>query len=349
MLTSRSGPFLLAIVSAALVVAGCSSGRAATPVPRPPATTAVTMAPRADLAVALDQAAPSGGRPQALAPFADCADLLAWTKDRLLERVTPYGLVDAGGYIDQAGGGIIPPGPPTTYGAAAPGTPGPVANRAPGAAGETSTTNTQEIGVDEGDIAETDGRTVYSLIDNHLRSADLDTKRLLADQEVPPGDQQMVLDAGTLLVVTQEQSSGTPDTIISRYRLAAGVPSLTSRTYFEGTVLAVRSIDHTARVVLTQSLVQRIPFVRPRTDRDTDQDAALAENKRVIDELTTDDVLPRAYEAGVDGTSGPLHPAIDCTRIGHPQDFSGFGVVWVEAVALGAPDRPPTGAAGGGG
>jgi hypothetical protein len=290
-------------------------------------------------------------RPLAFTSFADCGALLAWTKARLLERVTAYGLEQPGEYP-----GPYPPnelglaGAPATTAAAAPGTVAAPAVPAPAgsASGDTSTTNTQELGVDEGDIADTDGRYVYSIIDHHLRSVDLDGERLLFDRQLPQGDHQLVLDGNALLVVTQESNwtTGAPDTIVARYRVSAGVPALAGQTYLEGTTLAVRSIGHTARVALTDSLVDRVPFVRPRTDSDEDEAAALAQNRRVIAELTIDDLLPRAYDGAADGTTGPLRPAIDCSRVGHPDDFSGFGLVWVAAVDLATPSRPPTGAAG---
>jgi hypothetical protein len=276
------------------------------------------------------------------AAFEDCDALLSWTKGRLLERVTPYGLGDGSWPIPPDVGFEAPATTPAGLDGSVTVT---TATPAP-ASGDTSTTNTQEVGVDEGDLAETDGRYVYSIIDNHLRSVDLDTSRLVTDQELPPGEYQMVLAGDSLLVVAQEWTSVNGEAVVSRYRVADGVPALAGRTHLEGTTLAVRSIDRNARLVLSQSIVARIPFVRPRTDSEEDEKAALAENKRVIATLTVDDLLPRAYDVDASGASGPLRPALACTDVGHPTDFSGFGIVWVAATDLGAPERPPVGAAG---
>ena len=278
------------------------------------------------------------------AAFQDCAALLSWTQERLLERVTPYGIGGGGWPVLEDGRIEVPLTTAAAAEAAAPDAAAP-ATAVP-TAGDTSTTNTQEVGVDEGDIAETDGRFVYSIIDSHLRSVDLDTARLVSDQELPAGDYQMVLDDGGLLVVGQDWSSASGEAVASRYAIAAGVPSLVGRTHLEGGTVAVRSIDGVARIVVSESIVQRIPFVRPRTDSDEDEKTALAENKRVIDELTVDDLLPRAYDVDANGASGPLRRAIECADVGHPADFSGFGIVWVAAVDLHAPERPPVGAAG---
>jgi hypothetical protein len=279
------------------------------------------------------------------AAFEDCDALLSWTKDRLLERVTPYGL-GGGGWPVMEGDLEAPGTAPAGLDGRAQAAPTTTAASAAPAAGETSATNTQEAGVDEGDIAETDGRFVYSIIDNHLRSVDLAGSRLVSDQELPPGEYQMVLAGDSLLVVAQEWSSPSGEAVVSRYRVAAGLPDLVGRTHLEGTALAVRSIDRTARLVLSQSIVHRIPFVRPRTDSEEDERVALAANKRVIADLTVDDLLPRAYDVDASGASGALRPALDCADIGHPTDFSGFGIVWVAATDLSAPERPPVGVAG---
>jgi hypothetical protein len=331
-------------VGAWLLAAGCAAGVPATRSGTDPVLEAnvSTQPPVSPAAVATGRGGVGASVGGLYAAFEDCDALLSWTKDRLLERVTAYGLGDPGWPIPPDGDLEAPMSSPAGVDDRAPST---TAAPAP-ASGGTSTTNTQEVGVDEGDLAETDGRYVYSIIDNHLRSVDLDASRLVSDQELPPGDYQMVLAGDSLLVVAEEWTGPSGEAVVSRYRVAAGVPELAGRTHLEGTALAVRSIDRNARLVLSQSIVQRIPFVRPRTDSEEDEKAALAENKRVIAELTVDDLLPRAYDVDASGASGPLRPALDCADIGHPTEFSGFGIVWVAATDLSAPERPPVGAAG---
>jgi uncharacterized secreted protein with C-terminal beta-propeller domain len=57
----------------------------------------------------------------------------------------------------------------------------------------TSTTNTQEAGVDEGDLTETDGRFVYSVLDDRLRSVDLDTETFGERGRAPLRRAQLIL------------------------------------------------------------------------------------------------------------------------------------------------------------
>ncbi len=215
--------------------------------------------------------------------------------------------------------------------------------------GGTSSTNTQEPGVDEGDIAETDGRFVYSILDGTLRSVDLAASTLVAEQALPPqaARYEMVLDGAALLVVTTASTAiGQPDTIADRYSVTDGVPSLISRTHLEGVPLATRSIDGMVRIVLMQQMTNRLPFVRPRYGDQANLDTALEANRRVIKGLTIDDLLPRAYDEHANGTGGPMRQSLDCASVGHPGEFSGFGLTWVAEVDLRNGTRPPHGSAG---
>jgi hypothetical protein len=282
--------------------------------------------------------------------FGDCDEMLSWTKERLLERVTPYGLDPIGWYAG------IEDGAPMSTDAAPAATEAAAADNAaaapvPTRAGGTSTTNTQEVGVDEGDIAETDGRFVYSIIDGMLRSVDLDTSTLVSEEplDMPASNYEMILDTDSMLVVgVSYLSNGFGETIADRYSVAAGVPTLVSRTHLEGTPLATRSIDGTARIVLAHAMTSRIPFVQPRYGASPadNLDKAHDANKQVIEDLTVDDLLPRAFEEQPGGSTGPLRQSLDCTTVGHPGEFSGFGLTWIAEINLRDGQAPPTGAAG---
>ena len=335
MTRSLSHPVLLAAATAVVALGGCSAdGRATAPGPvtRPAGAAGVRPA-GVRTGTGTDRSVAQ------LESFGSCDDLVSWTKARLRERVTAYGL--GGPYPYPYGDDVVrtEEGAATTAVAAG----APLPSAAP--AGGTSTTNTQEAGVDEGDIVETDGRYVYSVVDGHLRSVDLDAGTLLADLEAPQGDQQMLLDGDALLIVTQSWSEPHGDAIASRYVLREGVPTLAARTHLEGSILATRAIDGVARLVLSQPLADRLPFVVPRAGGEDDERDALAENRRVIEALTADQLLPRRYSEDALGTTGAIEPALDCDRIGHPSDFSGFGLVWVATIDLHG-DADPQGAAG---
>ena len=66
-----------------------------------------------------------------------------------------------------------------------------------------SGTNTQEVGVDEGDIVETDGNYVYVAGQDGLRIVSVADAEVVASPELPGGSHQMILDGNRLLVATQ--------------------------------------------------------------------------------------------------------------------------------------------------
>ena len=82
-----------------------------------------------------------------------------------------------------------------------------------------SGTNTQEVGVDEGDIVETDGEYVYVANTDGLRVVSVYGTGVVAEPELPRGSHQLLLDGGRLLVVTSSWS-GSPDTVVSLYDVA---------------------------------------------------------------------------------------------------------------------------------
>ncbi|HEU0041864.1 MAG TPA: beta-propeller domain-containing protein, partial [Jiangellaceae bacterium] len=97
----------------------------------------------------------------ALVSFDACADALDHLKSEALERVGPWGL---------SGGGdvVVFDGPM----AAAESAGDAVAGAAPEASRAHSTTNVQEIGVDEPDVIKTDGRLIVTVVGPTLRVID---------------------------------------------------------------------------------------------------------------------------------------------------------------------------------
>lgn len=272
---------------------------------------------------------PGGGPGRSFVPyqsFGSCDALLDWTKEQMLARVTPWGLEDGwwwgpemGGVDDRADGARTAPDAPT---------------EGSGEGSNTSTTNTQEEGVDEGDLTETDGRFVFTAYDGKLRSIDLQQEELVAEFDLRDGDHQLILAGDRLLLVTQDWATGTGSTIVTVYDLDEGVPTSLGSTHLEGTLLASRGFGDTARVVLRHNIVERIPFVYPRRGGDEAEAEALAENRRVIEELTADQLLPRVFDAAPNGSRGQLRAALDCDDVGVPGDYSGFGLTWVATIDL---------------
>jgi uncharacterized secreted protein with C-terminal beta-propeller domain len=209
----------------------------------------------------------------------------------------------------------------------------------------TSTTNTQETNVDEGDIVETDGRFVYSIIDHRIRSVDLDNAELLSEIDLPQGDSQMVLAGNQLLVATMTWTS-TADTIISNFDISDGVLTLNRRDHLEGSLVSVRAVNGRVHVVLNSAFLHRVDFVSPRDGSQDSLDAAEERNIEVVNALAVEDFVPRTFEEGAKGTWGAKSTAVDCENLGHPSSFSGWGVTWVATIDLSSPAVAPIGTIG---
>ena len=190
--------------------------------------------------------------------------------------------------------------------------------------GQYSETNTQEVGVDEGDIVETDGEYVYVANNDGLRIVSVAGAEVVGEPELPEGTHQLLLSGDRLLVVTSSWT-GSADTIVSLFDVAD--PSnavLLRRSHLEGSVVATRSVDDVARLVITTSFDQRLPFVEP-SQFGLDEDRALERNQQIIDESTVDDWLPRWFDEAGDGTFGPMEPILDCNTVAAPDEFAGLG------------------------
>jgi hypothetical protein len=269
--------------------------------------------------------------------FGDCPDLLAYLQGEALARVTAWGL---GGGPFFYGERVFSATDVATTDAPA------AAEAAPAGAGSDgfSTTNTQEVGVDEGDIVETNGTHVFVATVDAVRIVDVAGASTVARLELPQGSHQLLLDGAHLLVTTQPYT-GIEDTVVSLYDVSdPGSPSLVRRSHLEGRLVAARAIDGTARLVLTSSMATRLPFVYPQ-QFGYDEPTALAENRRVIEESAIDDWMPRAFDEAGDGSFEPMVASLDCSTVAAPPDFAGLGISWIASVDMRA-GTAPVGAAG---
>lgn len=288
-----------------------------------------------------------GGQRFAAAPFVEfdsCDALADWAREAMLERVTAYGLdrsypgwgpID----MDMATDATMAASETTPAGGAEP-------SGRTESSGDTSGTNTHTEGVDEGDISETDGRFVYSIVDGSLRSVDLDTATVVANVTAPAWASDMILYGNRLLVIGTDWSSPTGDTAVMTFAVDTGMPTALGTTHLEGNLVSVRSIDGTARVVVSQPLGSKLPFVQPRDGSRKQEGEALDQNRAVVEEASTDQLLPRRFTEGPLGGSSALEPALDCAQVGHPEAFSGLSMVWVATVDLTGADAPVIGSAG---
>ena len=230
--------------------------------------------------------------------------------------------------------------------------------------GGTSGTNTQEAGVDEGDLVETDGRYVYTIVDGRtltivdtIEGTKIGALRLDPDQ----GMSQMILD-GTRLALVVNGWGGGPVPLDSAGRPASdfgygygygltGVnvidvadptaPTSLGTSWFEGSAQAVRATDGVVRVVVTSGLGDRLPFVVPANGSLSGEERAEELNRQLVEESVAEDWLPRRIDEAPGGTTSTPITTIGCDRIGQPAEFSGLGLTWIATVDLRA-DAPET-------
>ena len=293
-----------------------------------------------------------------LPAFTDCEELLAWYVDSTLPMVGPWGLDPPAYYAMRDQQSML-----TT--AAEGSAPGP--DEAVGS-GETGT-NVQEAGVDEPDVAKTDGTIVVHIANGGSRTWSRQARPaggrdvVVTDVTGSPRELSRVPLAGRLgnaelllvgdkVVVLGDDSyyGGMPDPMESRLmapefspgqgRTSVMViditdpvaPRIESRQRYDGGLVSAREYDGTLRMVLTTSR-PTIDFVVPNRDRTPGQ--ARLENRRILRNSTIEDWLP-SVTSGLPGSSGSSgssgaerSPLLECEDVRHPGKQSGLGTISV--------------------
>jgi uncharacterized secreted protein with C-terminal beta-propeller domain len=281
----------------------------------------------------------------ALVAFDDCDELARWYRATALRKVTAYGLGNSyGGPIMFAR---------TSVEGLAVASSGVVDRAAAEDAvtnGDTGT-NVQEAGVDEPDLAKTDGSLTYVLDGRHLVVTDVtgaepeEVGRLELSRDLHGAELLLVGDRVVLLSSAMSQWGG--DVIMDSRIYPAGPTtaivtvvdvadpssmSVLSRREIDGSVLAAREHDGTVRIVVGSQpafdfVYPGVRWDRPGAPRQEDQltsAEALAENRRIIRQADAQAFLP---EQRVDG--GTAEPLLDCTEVTHPDDNAGLGTITV--------------------
>ena len=287
----------------------------------------------------------------ALRPFDSCASLETTLRDRALDLVQPYGFDNFA--MGRAG---AEDGTAATAESA-----GGTAGAADAAAGSNafSSTNVQEAGVDEPDLAKTDGRSLFTVVDGALRVVDVrgDQPELLATLPLGGGfardlllsnDRLLVLgDAGPVDAMDPRQIEPEQGAVgmiapwLPRTRLwsidvsAASEPRVVSTMTLDGSTVSARLTDQVARVVIRSDLMPP-NMVAPMTGRPSDEQRALATNRESIREATANDWLP-TYD--VDG--GPRQPLVECSHVHEPPAYTDLGTVTVLSIDMDAATLDP--------
>ncbi len=326
------------------------------------------------VAQAADSAAGKPTDTDALARFSDCGDLTERMRDAALPHVTGFGLGRDGGNR-EAGGGFTRQAPRLASdsetdkavaarkaaeeakaakgsvkedvlqkGAARTGKASGSAAAAADRGGGTGT-NLQEQGVDEPDIAKTDGKTLLSLKGRRLQVFDVSGPQPVARGSLDLGvlaPSELLLDGDRALVIGRVDDKKKN---ARWHRLGLGLvdladldsPQMLAMQAITGKHVSTRQVDGVARVVLTSS-----PFLlfQHPSYRDYSSPTARArlaeENRKAVKKATAADWLPSLRSVDAGGLLGPARPLLDCAGVLRPQYDSGLELLTVLTFDLAA-------------
>lgn len=258
-----------------------------------------------------------------LTAYNSCDQLLGDLKARALEQVGPDG------FAPQGGRGLIsvPSAAPSAAGFASSGAAQPAAAAAtPAGAGADSThsaTNDQEVGVDEPDVAKTDGRLLVAVRHSPQGVQVVDVggatpvlEGFVATPQV--SSPQLFLTGTDAVVVGQGQwtasSPGPASEVVIVSLSDPRNPTVVRSFSLQGAESAARLIA--GRVVVVLQGQPSLPFVYPSGGSDAARAAAEDQNRAAVQRSTLSDWLPsvtvtpggRTYTGGCQDT---LHAAAD--------------------------------------
>ncbi|MGH8829413.1 MAG: beta-propeller domain-containing protein, partial [Jiangellaceae bacterium] len=226
---------------------------------------------------------------------------------------------------------------------------------APEASRAHSTTNVQEIGVDEPDVIKTDGRLIVTVVGPTLRVIDTsggspdEVGRLpLGRGDYPDASVLLAGDRAVVLVrdnpmiaydapTSPDVQSGPGAAIAPSYPYQPSTtvllvdlsdpsdPRVESSLEVDGMYLDARLVDDTVRLVVSSQ--PRLSFPMTEADWNRSEKELTARNQSIVAASNISDWLP-SYRLDVNGeqSSGQL---VTCDRLSHPEEFAGFTTVSV--------------------
>jgi len=290
----------------------------------------------------------------ALVRFQACDDFLSHLKAEAIERVGPYGLDWYGhwGYppvLSRFGEDVALASSEVAAGAA------------DSDAFRFSTTNNQEVGVDEADIVKTDGKRIVTFTSNRLSVIDVTGPKpvLIGSLVLPPeqavrdlfmhGDRVILLGNTWGLATPLEAEIGFSDSVggvaaPDRYYAGSpivtltevdisGEPTIERVMQLDGSYISSRMIDGIARVVLTSGPTGFVWAYPEGSGLKAERDA-IAANKKIIEESTIDNWVPYFVLTDAAGEVLDEGPAVSCDRAHHPADFAGFNMLSIVTLDL---------------
>lgn len=274
----------------------------------------------------------------ALVEFDSCDAFLGHVKAKALERVGPHGLPGAGYFGPEVWDDVILEEAETAIAetaAADAGAPATAASSpAPQAGVDYSTTNVQEIGVDEPDIVKTDGNRILVLAQGILYYVDVSSGRpdLSGWLDIWSWDSQQGRDQGfwryemfiggdsALLIAGGHGLEGDLTQVVQVDLSDPENLAATVTLTVEGRYVSSRLVGERASLVLASRPHQRLQFVYPGS-RSAEPRAEMT-NRMTISESTLEDWAPSYIREDAGGTSQGLF--LDCAAAYAPKEFSGF-------------------------
>ena len=243
-----------------------------------------------------------------LVPFDDCVAVLNDLKAQALARVGPYGL-GLGGTVFLESGTFAQLGQRSFLVGLA-----------------KSATNTQEPGIDEPDLVETDGHRVFDVRGGTLRVVDAMTAKLTDTLALGLVNVDGAVLVGDVLVVFANEplSNGRQagDAKVVLVDVSAR-PVIGQRLTIDGNLVDVRVVD--GRVHLVTVSAPSIAFTYPTEGGDQAVAAATEANKERIRSSTLGDWLPTRTVTGGGGRAEVDHAQLTaCNQIRRPKTFAGF-------------------------
>ena len=212
------------------------------------------------------------------------------------------------------------------------------------AAANSSATNVQEVGVDEGDSVENDGRYLFASVTGAVRIIDTETGKTVANLGAANGSEQLLLDKNRL-AITRSAFDTVPETVVDLWDVTnRSQPIKLSETHLEGSPLAVRTVGGRARIVLQSNFGQRIQFAQPEgvppgaSSFEKQLAQAQKMNRAIVQKSQAADWLPRSYVTYPNGTQSPVKTALDCREVGRPANTTSIGFTWVATLDLDIPN-----------
>jgi uncharacterized secreted protein with C-terminal beta-propeller domain len=325
---------LAAAAAATAVVLLALSGSTPAGSPAGPSPGKHTTTPQANGPAELPAARPAA---MLLSGYDSCSDLLAGLRAHTAAVTTRYGL--PGTWVDDAGfkafGPVMAPvahGAATTAGAAT----------TDESTGATSTTNDQEIGVDEPDVMKTDGDRVLTVTDGVLRVTDAQNEKVTGslDLSIYDGWQnaQLLVDGDHALVLLGSSSGGYyatglmgpiepggTDRTTALFVDLSGQPRVTGSLRADGGYLAARLIDGTVRLVVASAPTINFPQNHP----------SKARNRAIVSSAPLS-----AWQPGYTLTAGgdSSRHLVPCGSISHPAQYTGTSLLTVYTLDIADPD-----------